>query len=161
MGRFLWRFLEGSLYPSFCRCMSEVVELVAVLLLARLVIGNIAEIGYPAMKTFSKGTFRKFFDWWSSKGKNSNEEEQRSSSWPQWLKDYHLNELKLDGVAEEYMEMMIQFSFVAFFVPAFPLIPLVCLLNNIAEIRVDAINFLATHRRPEPMRVPGIQIWNK
>lgn len=36
----------------------------------------------------------------------------------------------------------------------------VCLLNNILEIRVDAINFIVSCRRPLPVRVPGIEIWN-
>lgn len=125
-------------------CIAEVTELIAVLLLARLVIGNTMEIGVP----FVKNCFRQF-------------KEDKNVHSQQWLKDFHLNEVELDGVYKEYMEMMIQFAFIVLFVPAFPMAPLVCFLNNILEIRVDAINMLRAYRRPVPIRVPGIQIWNQ
>ena len=35
---------------------------------------------------------------------------------------------------EEYLEMMIQYGFVTLFVSAFPLAPLLALLNNIWEV---------------------------
>ena len=38
----------------------------------------------------------------------------------------------------EYLELVIQFGFVTLFVASFPLAPLVALINNILEIRVDA-----------------------
>lgn len=132
-------------------CLAEVVELISVLLLARLVIGNLAEVGIPLFKNFIEEKFHK----------HHSEEVSESSSLPQYRKDYLLEELELDGVAEEYMEMIVQFAFVTLFVPAFPLAALVCFLNNIAEIRVDATNFITAHRRPLPIRVPGIQIWNE
>jgi len=59
------------------------------------------------------------------------------------------------------MEMMVQFSFLVMFVTACPIAGLVCLLNNILEIRIDAIKLLDTKRRPVPVRVPGLQIWNQ
>uniref|UniRef100_A0A915L4L4 Anoctamin n=1 Tax=Romanomermis culicivorax TaxID=13658 RepID=A0A915L4L4_ROMCU len=67
----------------------------------------------------------------------------------------------LDGVYGEYMEMMVQFSFVVMFVPASPVAALVCFLNNIVEIRIDSMKLLVTKRRPVPIRVPGVQIWNR
>lgn len=54
----------------------------------------------------------------------------------------------------------VQFAFCTLFVPAFPVAAAICLLNNILEIRVDAIKILASHRRPLPIRVSGIGIWN-
>lgn len=53
----------------------------------------------------------------------------------------------------------VQFAFCTLFVPALPLAPLVCFVNNLLEIRVDAIKFII-HRRPLPIRSPGVQIWN-
>jgi len=44
---------------------------------------------------------------------------------------------------------------------ALPAAPFLCFLNNMAEIRVDAIKMMQSHRRPLPYRVPGIQIWNQ
>lgn len=68
----------------------------------------------------------------------------------------------LNNIAStDTLPFQVQFAFVTLFVPAFPVAPLVCLLNNILEIRVDAIKFIVSHRRPLPTRVPGIQIWNE
>lgn len=57
--------------------------------------------------------------------------------------------------------MMVQFGYVTLFVGAFPLAPLICLLNNIVEIRIDATNFVTSFRRPLPARVSGIRIWRR
>lgn len=152
-GRLLETPLDLDFKSELCDpggCMAEVVELIAVLLLARLIIGNLAEIGIPFLQNMIEQRLNKS----STQGTESN-------TLPQYRKDYQLAELELDGVAEEYMEMIVQFAFVTLFVPAFPLAALVCLLNNVAEIRVDAINFVTAHRRPLPIRVPGIQIWNE
>lgn len=47
-----------------------------------------------------------------------------------------------------------------FFVAAFPLAPFLALLNNLAEIRIDAQKYLFRYRRPIPKRVSGIGAWN-
>ncbi|CDW53433.1 Anoctamin domain containing protein [Trichuris trichiura] len=78
----------------------------------------------------------------------------------QWRKDFTLNDLSLDGVYTEYLEMMVQFGYVTLFISLFPLAPLICLLNNIVEVRLDAINFVLSYRRPVPYRVSGIDTWN-
>lgn len=59
----------------------------------------------------------------------------------------------------QYLEMMVQFGYVVLFAPAFPLAPLICLMNNLLEIRLDAINFVTAFRRPLPTPVSGIRIW--
>ena len=43
--------------------------------------------------------------------------------------------------------MWLQFGFVTMFVTAFPLAPLFALINNIIEIRLDAIKMLTMERR--------------
>ena len=45
------------------------------------------------------------------------------------------------------------------FVAAFPLGPVFALINAVLEIRVDAINFLCYHRRPQIARVEDIGAW--
>lgn len=71
----------------------QVTELVFTLLMARLIVGNMYEIGLPAMKVL----------WKRIRGKH------RSSTFdePRWQSDYKLEEAELDGVSEEYMEMMV------------------------------------------------------
>ena len=46
-------------------------------------------------------------------------------------------------------QMAIQFGYLALFSPAYPLAPLLALLNNILEIRVDASKLCRTMRRPK------------
>ena len=45
------------------------------------------------------------------------------------------------------------------FVAAFPLAPLFALINNILELRIDAINFVVNFRRPVAERSQGIGVW--
>ena len=54
---------------------------------------------------------------------------------------------------------VIQFGFVTMFVAAFPLAPFFALINNILELRIDAINFVVNFRRPVAERSQGIGVW--
>lgn len=54
---------------------------------------------------------------------------------------------------------MIQFGFVTIFAAAFPLAPLLALVNNYFEIRLDAIKYLRLTRRIVPTRVQDIGPW--
>ncbi|VDN23656.1 unnamed protein product [Gongylonema pulchrum] len=54
---------------------------------------------------------------------------------------------------------VIQFGFVTLFVSAFPLAPLLALINNILEVRLDAYKFVVANRRPYPQRARDLGIW--
>ena len=45
------------------------------------------------------------------------------------------------------------------FVAAFPLAPLIALLTNLVEIRIDARNMVKTFRRPVAYKSEGIGVW--
>lgn len=45
------------------------------------------------------------------------------------------------------------------FVAAFPLAPIFALINAVLEIRVDAINFVCYHKRPQTVLVEDIGAW--
>lgn len=51
---------------------------------------------------------------------------------------------------------VMQFSFTTIFVAAFPLAPLLALLNNIIEIRLDAIKMVSLERRLVPTKANDI-----
>lgn len=51
---------------------------------------------------------------------------------------------------------MIQFSFTTIFVAAFPLAPLLALINNVIEIRLDAIKMVTLERRLVPKKTNDI-----
>uniref|UniRef100_A0A3B4A932 Anoctamin n=1 Tax=Periophthalmus magnuspinnatus TaxID=409849 RepID=A0A3B4A932_9GOBI len=74
-----------------------------------------------------------------------------------WLSNYRLNDVDSFSLFNEFLEM-IQFSFTTIFVAAFPLAPLLALLNNIIEIRLDAIKMVTLERRLVPKKTNDI-VW--
>lgn len=52
--------------------------------------------------------------------------------------------------------LVVQFSFTTIFVAAFPLAPLLALINNIFEIRLDAIKMVRLERRLVPRKTNDI-----
>lgn len=75
-----------------------------------------------------------------------------------WERDYQLAETR--DVFAEYLEMVIQYGFVTIFVAAFPLAPLLALVNNILEMRLDSFKFVAQLRRPIGFKSKDIGIWS-
>ena len=58
-----------------------------------------------------------------------------------------------------FLPTVIQFGFVTLFVASFPLAPLLALLNNIIEIRVDAWKLTTQYRRPVAAKAHSIGVW--
>lgn len=79
-------------------CMNEVVQGIAILLLARLLISNAAEVGVPFLKSLLK-----------SKGMGKitvhpdHDDDNTARQLPRWQRDFALNEAALDGVYAEYL----------------------------------------------------------
>uniref|UniRef100_A0A8C8RKP2 Anoctamin n=1 Tax=Pelusios castaneus TaxID=367368 RepID=A0A8C8RKP2_9SAUR len=78
---------------------------------------------------------------------------------PRWEQDYHLQPVGKLGLFYEYLEMVIQFGFVTLFVASFPLAPLLALVNNLLEIRVDAWKITTQFRRRVPQKAQDIGAW--
>ncbi|TRY85873.1 hypothetical protein DNTS_011900 [Danionella cerebrum] len=74
-------------------------------------------------------------------------------------RNYSLIKTDRFSIFNEYLEMVIQFSFTTIFVAAFPLAPLLALLNNIIEIRLDAIKMVSLERRMVPTKANDIGVW--
>uniref|UniRef100_A0A8C1QJK6 Anoctamin n=1 Tax=Cyprinus carpio TaxID=7962 RepID=A0A8C1QJK6_CYPCA len=74
-------------------------------------------------------------------------------------RNYSLIKTDRFSLFNEFLEMVIQFSFTTIFVAAFPLAPLLALLNNIIEIRLDAIKMVSLERRLVPMKANDIGVW--
>jgi len=64
-----------------------------------------------------------------------------------------------ESTFDDFDELVIQFGYVTLFVVAFPLAPLVALLSNIVEMRVDGTKLLLLTRRPEPRGAANIGTW--
>lgn len=60
---------------------------------------------------------------------------------------------------QDYQEMFIQFGYVVLFSSAFPLAAMCALINNIIEIRSDALKLCTGLRRPFGQRVENIGQW--
>ncbi|NXK44724.1 ANO9 protein, partial [Chauna torquata] len=87
------------------------------------------------------------------------EEEAEDPCKKQWLNNYQLNEVNIFSLFDEFLEMVIQYSFTTIFVAAFPLAPLLAFCNNLFEIRLDAIKMMQLHRRMVPRKANDIGIW--
>ncbi|XP_075996891.1 anoctamin-9 isoform X2 [Genypterus blacodes] len=76
-----------------------------------------------------------------------------------WLNNYRLGDVDSFSLFNEFLEMVIQFSFTTIFVAAFPLAPLLALINNVIEIRLDAIKMVTLERRMVPKKTNDIGVW--
>ncbi|XP_028812205.1 anoctamin-9 isoform X2 [Denticeps clupeoides] len=78
-----------------------------------------------------------------------------------WIRNYHLNDVNAFSLFNEFLEMVLQFSFTTIFVAAFPLAPLLAFINNLFEIRLDAIKMVSLERRLVPQKTNDIGVWTK
>ncbi|OPJ74219.1 anoctamin-9 [Patagioenas fasciata monilis] len=87
------------------------------------------------------------------------EDEPEDPCKKQWRRNYDLNEVNIFSLFDEFLEMVIQYSFTTIFVAAFPLAPLLAFCNNLFEIRLDAIKMMRLRRRMVPRKANDIGIW--
>ncbi|ETE64554.1 Anoctamin-3, partial [Ophiophagus hannah] len=140
-----WRLEEC--HPS--GCLIDLCLQMGVIMVLKQMWNNFMELGYPLLQ-----------NWWSRrKIKKGGQLLEHKVSLSQWEKDWNLQPMNLHGLMDEYLEMVLQFGFTTIFVAAFPLAPLLALLNNIIEIRLDAYKFVTQWRRPMPARATDIGIW--
>ncbi|VDP10952.1 unnamed protein product [Soboliphyme baturini] len=133
--------------PEMCDmrgCMVELLIQLSMIMIGKQFINNFFEIGIPVITK----KFRQMRQAW-----------KYSCRLP-WEFDYYLNPVPPTYLIDEYLEVVLQFGFVTLFVAAFPLAPFFALLNNIVEIRIDAYKYIVTYRRPTPVRVKDLGIWN-
>ena len=78
---------------------------------------------------------------------------------PPWEDESKLEEA--EGTFDEYNEMVIQFGYVTLFAAAFPIASLASLVNNMFEIRTDAVNLLKFSQRPPYQGAEDIGSWQK
>ncbi|XP_075043982.1 anoctamin-9 isoform X2 [Mixophyes fleayi] len=76
-----------------------------------------------------------------------------------WKANYRLGKVHIFSLFDEFLEMVIQYSFTTIFVAAFPLAPLLAFINNVLEIRLDAIKMTRLQRRLVPRKANDIGIW--
>ena len=66
---------------------------------------------------------------------------------------------KFDNVFSDYNELSVQFGFLCLFSAAFPIAPLLAIINNFIEVRSDGSKMLDAFRRPWPAGAEDIGSW--
>ncbi|KAJ8002519.1 hypothetical protein DPEC_G00159750 [Dallia pectoralis] len=127
-------------------CLIELTTQLVIVMVGKQVWGNIQEALVPWL-----------MNWWGSR-KARNHPEILYSRWEQ---DHDLQNFGHLGLFYEYLEMVIQFGFITLFVASFPLAPLLALMNNIIEVRVDAWKFTTQFRRPVAAKAHSIGAWQE
>ncbi|MGH0157183.1 UNVERIFIED_CONTAM: hypothetical protein FKN15_033160 [Acipenser sinensis] len=141
----IWRLEEC--HPS--GCITDLFIQMAVIMVLKQTLSNVVEFLSP---------------WVSYKIHNLQDKSPKGGSesnciQDSWLRNYHMNEVDAFSLFNEFLEMMIQYSFTTIFVAAFPLAPLLALINNFFEIRLDSIKMVSLERRMFCKKTNDIGIW--
>ena len=83
---------------------------------------------------------------------------------PDWLRVCRLVEAEyamepFSNTFDEFNSMAVQYGYLALFAPAYPLAPLLALINNVVEIRLDAEKLCTVTRRPRVRQAEDIGFW--
>uniref|UniRef100_A0A8C6UVA6 Anoctamin n=1 Tax=Neogobius melanostomus TaxID=47308 RepID=A0A8C6UVA6_9GOBI len=127
-------------------CLIELTTQLVVVMTGKQVWGNIQEALVPWL-----------MNWWGSRKARCHPE----SLYSRWEQDHDLQPFGQLGLFDEYLEMVIQFGFITLFVASFPLAPLLALINNILEVRVDAWKLTTQFRRPVAAKAHCIGAWEE
>ncbi|TMS02546.1 Anoctamin-4, partial [Larimichthys crocea] len=144
--RLINRWKLEECHPS--GCLIDLCMQMGIIMVLKQTWNNFMELGYPLIQ-----------NWWTRRKLRREHGQIAKASFPQWERDYNLQPMNAYGLFDEYLEMILQFGFTTIFVAAFPLAPLLALLNNIIEIRLDAYKFVTQWRRPLPSQAKDIGIW--
>jgi hypothetical protein len=135
-------------------CLFELAFQLAIIFGMSIAVNNAMEIGIPwvksKMKSKSEGLSEEFIAKLKEEGQEPSEKSPPEEQFE--LAPY-------EGTSADYDELVAQFGFVVLFVVAFPLAPLLAVLNNIVEIRLDAHKILELSRRPIPRGACNMGTW--
>ncbi|CAD5126106.1 DgyrCDS14278 [Dimorphilus gyrociliatus] len=139
---FLKKYRQDECDPA--GCIVDLFIQLAIIMTGKQILNNFKEIAIPWLAKFCKSRTAK--------------DETEENKYMRWEQDNDLPPAP-DTIFDEYLEMVIQYGFITIFVAAFPLAPLMALLNNIVEIRLDAIKFVNIWKRPVATKAQDIGAW--
>ncbi|KAG5619242.1 hypothetical protein H5410_019066 [Solanum commersonii] len=135
-------------------------------LIQRLIISEVLENMLENSLPYLKYSFKKYRAVGNKrkreKGTSSEKTQYMSRVEKEYLKpDYSasIGEELEDGLFDDFLELALQFGMIMMFACAFPLGFAFATLNNITEIRTDALKLLAMLRRPIPRPDATIGAW--
>lgn len=159
---FMQSYIGLFYHALFHRNLASLREVLIQRLVVSQVLENLIENAYPCLKY----SYKKY------KALHKKKHEKGSSAGkPIWLatrveKEYLKpsytacigKELE-DGLFDDYLELALQFGMIMMFACAFPLVFCFAILNNITEIRTDALKLLVMLQRPVPRTSATIGAW--
>jgi len=132
-------------------CMDELTIQLVTILLVNMFIGQGKEVGIPWLM----GKIQLILLKRNLKKASSEQlEEKKIAAW-----EVDSKKPAFPGTFDEYSEMIIQYGYITMFAASFPLAPFLAVLNNVVEIRTDALKLLTAHSRPEYKGAQGIGAW--
>jgi len=129
-------------------CVDELTLQLITILATNITIGQAREVAIPWLL----GKLQLLF-----LAKKMHLEVAQKKALPPWEKEG--KKPLFPGTFDEYSEMIIQYGYITLFAAAFPLAPLLAVVNNIVEIRTDAFKLLTAHSRPRYQGAQNIGTW--
>jgi len=136
-------------------CLEELMILLVSIFGVNLFIGNVMEFGVP----YITARVNMYLEEKAMRAAMEEEGKLDGEIAPMTQCEFEGKLAIYESPFEDYNEMILQLGFVSFFAVAFPLCPLMALVNNVVEIRSDAFKLLAAHQRPEPRAAEDIGSW--
>jgi len=128
-------------------CMHELAHNLAVVFMTMIFINNFVEVLIPWLHNYQK----------KRKEAKHHKNAETSVEISEAERQFQLDEY--ESTFGDYEELAVQFGYVCLFVVAFPATPMLALLNNIVEYRVDAVKLGELVRRPIPRSAGDIGTW--
>ncbi|XP_041704580.1 anoctamin-9 [Coregonus clupeaformis] len=156
-----WRLEEC--HPS--GCLTDLFIQMAIIMVLKQTISNIFEFGGPWFNRWLKRQRtklqRKCAHCYKKEDQQTNQGQDlcENCMLRDCLRNYRLKDVDSFSLFNEFLEMVLQFSFTTIFVAAFPLAPLLAFINNVVEIRLDAIKMVSLERRMVPKKTNNIGVW--
>lgn len=158
MQSYIGLFYHASLYRDILRLRQVLIQ--------RLVVSQVLENLIENSIPYLKYSYKKY----SAVRKKRQERESPSGKSVRLSTRVEKEYLKLsytasigaeleDGLFDDFLELALQFGMIMMFACAFPLIFCFAALNNVTEIRVDALKLLVMLKRPVPRAAATIGAW--
>uniref|UniRef100_A0A5B6YIK2 Anoctamin transmembrane domain-containing protein n=1 Tax=Davidia involucrata TaxID=16924 RepID=A0A5B6YIK2_DAVIN len=161
-GLYFMQSYIGIFYHAFLRRNFMTLRQV---LLQRLIVSevleNLMENSLPYLK-YSYKKYRAIRNKKYKKGSSVGKIQLSSRVEKEYLKPTYsasIGEELEDGLFDDFLELALQFGMIMMFACAFPLAFAFAALNNITEIRIDAIKLLSMLKRPVPHAAATIGAW--
>ncbi|KAK3009325.1 hypothetical protein RJ639_014466 [Escallonia herrerae] len=158
MQSYIGLFYHALLHRNF--------ETLRKVLIQRLIISEVLENLMENSLPYLKYSYRKYKAVRSKRKREKGSSAGRIQLIPRVEKDYlkpaysaSIGEELEDGLFDDFLELALQFGMIMMFACAFPLAFVFAALNNVTEIRADALKLLTMYRRPIPRSAATIGAW--